>query len=98
MKVNVYTEKRFAYLDAAGILHIVDKEELAVDNAKYNGKYAETHLSANGGGYPEERGKRIFVYAKEKEFYAGDKTGTPMNEPTFALRYPQTCALYRALR
>lgn len=96
MKVNVYEKKNYGYLDAHGILHIVSDEQTAIDNAKYNGKYAETHLG-DGTGYPEERGKRIFVYAKEKEFFAGDKTGEPMNEGTFALRYPQTYALYKAL-
>ena len=88
----------FAYLDKGAIIHVVGERKTAEENAAYNGKIIETGLG-DGAGYLFEKGKRIFVYAKEKEFYEGGnaKGGRKMSENEFQKRYPGSYSLFKAL-
>ena len=87
----------FMYLDKYGIMHCTKNEETAKDYAR-NGKYVPCEL-ADSTGYPEENGKRIVIYADDKEFYVGGNAdgGVKFEEKDFAEKYPKTYEVYKEL-
>ena len=56
--------KRFAYLDKAGIMHVVEKKETAEEYRKL-GKIVETDVQAVLGFPLDEKEKCVIVYAPE---------------------------------
>ena len=103
----------YAYLDKYGIMHATyyreddptrtearkaSAKETARKYAKYNGKIVETNL-ADGGGYTDENGSSVMIYAKEKEFYYGSKSAmeNKISEDQFKAKFPLSYALYQKL-
>ena len=65
--------KRFAYLDKAGIMHVVEKKETAEEYRKL-GKIVETDVQAVLGFPLDEKGKGVIVYGPElMKYEATDK-------------------------
>lgn len=83
--------KNYAYLTEAGILHLVNKEETALQEIR-KGKIVETGIEARGG-YPVVNGEEIIVYNETTMKLAAKDTDT-----LDVLKYPQLAELYKKCR
>ena len=90
--------KGYAYLDKYGIMHASEYQDTAKKYAKYNGKVVETEL-CDGSGYTDENDYNTMIYAAEKEFFYGKSKAREhkLSEDQFAVKFPQTYALYKEL-
>lgn len=81
---------KYAYLDKAGIMHVVAKKDTAKEYSK-TGKVVETEIEANHG-YPVADGEEIIVYAED------DMRLSAEGDKLDAGKYPQLAELYRACK
>ncbi len=57
--------KRFAYIDKAGIMHVVESADTAKEYSA-NGKFAETEIAAKYGFPLNDEGVGVIVYSPEE--------------------------------
>lgn len=60
----------YAYADKYGILHVVDKQDIAELAAKEGTKVVETDIDSEAG-FPRVGGEKVFVYLGTQEAYTG---------------------------
>lgn len=60
--------KKYVYIDKAGIMHIVEKKEVA-EEFKQRGKVVETEIKTKNGFPIDETGEGVIVYGEDKMKY-----------------------------
>lgn len=77
--------KKYAYIDKAGIMHVVEKKEVA-EEFKQKGKVVETEIKAKNGFPIDKTGEGVIVYGADKMKYEAKGADiTPI--PAFAELY-----------
>lgn len=70
----------YAYADKYGLLHVVDKQDIAELAAKAGTKVVETDIDSEAG-FPRVGGEKVFVYLDTKEAYIGGNINSDEAKP-----------------